>query len=116
MFPGGNDAEAFRNRKGYMSLNVQTVSDAKLKILDIVARWPGSCHDQTIFNNSRLKRRLEDGEFGRDILVGDSGYANTDYLVTPLLRINTPAENLFNESIIRTRNVVERQYGVWKRR
>ncbi|XP_072400497.1 uncharacterized protein [Diabrotica undecimpunctata] len=42
-----------------------------------------------------------------------------------LIRIDSPgglhdarteAENLYNESLIRTRNVVERQYGVWKRR
>ena len=36
--------------------------------------------------------------------------------MTKLLHVTTPAENLYNESIIRTRNVVERQYGVWKRR
>jgi hypothetical protein len=36
--------------------------------------------------------------------------------MTKLHEVHTPAENLYNESIIRTRNVVERQYGVWKRR
>jgi hypothetical protein len=29
---------------------------------------------------------------------------------------NNQAENLFNESLVRTRNVVERSYGVWKQR
>ncbi|GJQ87434.1 hypothetical protein Trydic_g10578 [Trypoxylus dichotomus] len=38
------------------------------------------------------------------------------YLMTKLQEARTAAENLYNESIIRTRNVVERQYGVWKRR
>lgn len=56
--PGGDDAEIFRTRKQFFGLNVQTVADSDLKIRDIVARWPGSCHDQTIFNNSRLKRRF----------------------------------------------------------
>jgi len=36
--------------------------------------------------------------------------------MTPLSRVTTLAESLFNESIIRTRNCVERKYGVWKRR
>ncbi|KAJ8909946.1 hypothetical protein NQ315_004013 [Exocentrus adspersus] len=48
MSPGGNEAERYRNRKGYFSWNVQTICDAQLKIMDIVVRWPGSSHDQTI--------------------------------------------------------------------
>ncbi|XP_071052448.1 putative nuclease HARBI1 isoform X2 [Onthophagus taurus] len=114
--PGGDQAENFRNRKGYFSFNVQTVSDANLKILDIVARWPGSTHDQTIFNNSSIRNRFEQGHFGNGILLGDSGYRNTNYLLTPLVAPRTEAERLYNEAQIRTRNVVERQYGVWKRR
>lgn len=114
--PGGDRAENFRNRKGWFSLNVQTIASANLKIISIVARWPGASHDQMIFNNSVIKMRLERGDFGDSIILGDSGYRNTNYLATPFLRCNTPEEQLFNESQIRTRNVVERKYGVWKRR
>lgn len=106
----------FRNRKGYFSINVQTICDAELRILDAVARWPGSTHDQRIFNNSRVMSRFEAGEFPNCIIVGDSGYENRPYLMTPLARVSTQAENLYNESQIRTRNVVERSYGVLKRR
>lgn len=95
-------------------MNVQTVVDSKLKIMDIVARWPGSCHDQTIFNNSRIKQRLVDREFGNNYILGDKGYENTN--LTPLHNPQTPGERLYNESQIRTRNVVERSYGVWKSR
>lgn len=114
--PGGHDAEIFRCRKSYFALNVQTVSDAKLKIRNIVVRWPGSTHDQTIFNNTLLKQAFENGNFGRYLLIGDSGYSLQPYLMTKLQETRTAAENLYNESIIRTRNTVERQYGVWKRR
>lgn len=114
--PGGADAEIYRCRKGYFALNVQTVSDASLRIRNIVCRWPGSTHDMTIFNNSSLKRSFETGRYGRYLLIGDSGYPVLPYLMTKLQEARTPAENLYNESLIRTRNVVERQYGVWKRR
>ncbi|KAJ8966923.1 hypothetical protein NQ317_002376 [Molorchus minor] len=36
--------------------------------------------------------------------------------VIPLRNVRNKAEALFNESQIRTRNVAERSYGVWKRR
>lgn len=114
--PGGDQAESYRNRKGWFSFNVQTVADAKLKIINIVARWPGSTHDQHIFNNSRLQMRLERGDFGNFFIIGDSGYRNTRYLPTPFLTVDSAAKNLYNESQIRTRNVVERSYGVLKRR
>lgn len=92
------------------------MSDSSLRIRNVVVRWPGSCHDQTIFNNSLLKREFEGGNYGRYILVGDSGYTLKPYLMTKLTETRNEAENLYNESLIRTRNVVERQYGVWKRR
>ncbi|KAF6207301.1 hypothetical protein GE061_018542 [Apolygus lucorum] len=60
--------------------------------------------------------RFEANAFDNHLLVADSGYANTSYLVTPPLQVTTRAEELFNESLIRTRNPVERPYGVWKRR
>ncbi|XP_024875235.1 putative nuclease HARBI1, partial [Temnothorax curvispinosus] len=34
---GGNDAEYFRNRKGYFSINVQAICNVNLQITDLVA-------------------------------------------------------------------------------
>lgn len=87
-----------------------------LRIQDIVVRWPGSTHDANIFRNSTIKQRFDDGEFKDSVLVGDSGYAVQHYVITPMLNPVTAAETLFNESQIRTRNPIERSYGVWKRR
>ncbi|KAB0793157.1 hypothetical protein PPYR_12777 [Photinus pyralis] len=56
---GGEDPEIFRNRKGYFSINVQMICDANLKIMNVVARWPGSSHDSTIFSNSRVRVNFE---------------------------------------------------------
>lgn len=114
--PGGEIPEEFRNRKGYFSFNVQTVCDPKLKIRDIVARWPGSTHDTTIYNNSVVKARLERGDFGNGIFICDSGYAPSQQLFPPFRNPATPAEQLYNEALIRTRNTVERQYGLLKAR
>nr|CAH7747071.1 unnamed protein product [Callosobruchus chinensis] len=114
--PGGANGEYFRNRKGYFSLNLQVVGDADLRIRDIVARWPGSTHDQTIFNNSSIKARFEANEFENAVLLGDSGYALKKYLITPIPNPTTEVEQVFNEAQIRSRNPIERLFGVLKRR
>jgi len=114
--PGGDNAEVYRNRKQYFSLNVQTICNAQLKFQNIVARWPGSAHDSTIFNNSKIRGRFERGEMGDSLLIGDSGYAIRPFLLTKFTSATTQDEQLYNESLIRTRNCIEQSFGVWKRR
>jgi hypothetical protein len=60
----------------YFSINEQFICNLHLGILDVVVRWPGSTHDATIFNNSRLKGKFEDNNYVNFVLLGDSGYAN----------------------------------------
>ncbi|KOB56305.1 Uncharacterized protein OBRU01_23435 [Operophtera brumata] len=91
------------------------VSNATLEIMDIVAHWRGSTHDSRIFNECRLKQRFEQSE-SKGRLLGDSGYACTSYLFTPVLNPNPQKEEMYNWAHIRTRNSVERCFGVWKQR
>ncbi|KAK4887402.1 hypothetical protein RN001_003673 [Aquatica leii] len=113
--PGGDNAENFRNRKGYFSLNVQAICDSKTCFVDVVARWPRAVHDTHIFNNSAIMM-FESGEMGSHLLLGDSGYPLRSYLLTPIDEPRTEAETVYNEAHIRTRNVIERTFGIWKRR
>lgn len=114
--PGGDNAEIYRNRKGFFSFNVQAICDAKCTFQDVVCRWPGASHDSHIFANSQIRAKFERGDFGESVLVGDSGYGIKKYLITPLANPQTRGEQLFNESLIRTRNCIERKFGQWKRR
>lgn len=113
--PGGDDAEIYRNRKGYFSINVQLVSDRNNYISDVVARWPGSVHDSTIFDNSRLRAELETRPV-EGYLIGDGGYACRRYLLTPLSNPVTNAEKAYNTAQIASRNCIERTNGILKRR
>ena len=106
---GGEDEDVYINRKGFRSLNVQVVCDAKGIIRNVVARWPGSCHDSRIFQESSLYQTCERGIVG--ILLGDNGYPCFPYLLTPLLNPATPAERRYNTSHKRTRRIVESKFG-----
>ncbi|CAH1987017.1 unnamed protein product [Acanthoscelides obtectus] len=114
--PGGDHAEYYRNRKSFMSISCQGICNANLEFTDVVARWPGSTHDQTIFDNSLQRARFENNEYGDSILLCGSAYASKKYLMTPLANPARPEEILYNESQIRSRNPIERIFGVWKRR
>lgn len=104
-------------------MNVQAVCDANLKFQNVVARWAGSTHDQTIFGHSTLHEQLSAGQFGECVLIGDCGYANTSFLCTPYSRRERPnpqdysaADHEYQRAILTTRNTVERAFGLLKRR
>lgn len=113
--PGGATSEVYRNRKGYFSINIQAVTGPNLEFYDLVARWPGSTHDSFIYNSSAIKQRLNTGVL-KGIILGDSGYAVSNVLLTPFLSPNSTGQENYNRSQIKTRNTVERCFGIWKRR
>ena len=103
--------------KGYHAINVMAVCDADLKFTNLVAKWHGSAHDSAVFNSSMLQVHLETTE-REGWLLGDRGYGIQPYLMTPLIpeKVSTQAEENYQRSHTKTRNVVERSFGVLKQR
>ena len=67
--PSSNE-EAYVNRKGVHTINVQAVCDANMRLLDIVAKWPGSTHDSFIWRSSNLHQLFEYGHLQGGWLLG----------------------------------------------
>ncbi|KAK4329427.1 hypothetical protein Pmani_000185 [Petrolisthes manimaculis] len=111
-------AAEYVNRKRYHSINTLIVFDAKYKVIDIVANWPGSAHDARILNERGLNRFV----FGRGIvpdechLLGDSGYPSKKWLLTPYIRPQPGPQSNYNRCHKKTRSVVERGIAKLKRR
>ena len=120
--PKVDDVGLYLCHKGFTSINVQVVCGPDMRICHIVSRWPGSTHDSRIFDWSSIKeymieQRTPHGQLPPDSkLLGDGGYACMPYLFTPLRAPQTRPEIRYNFAHSRTRTVVERVFGVLKRR
>ncbi|KAI4455139.1 hypothetical protein MML48_9g00015657 [Holotrichia oblita] len=122
-----------------LGLSQSSICDSNLKIRNVCARFPGSTHDNYIWNHSNILRLLQNlnqhrrgtyyllGSFllGYKVqsnirtngITGDSGYALRPWLLTPLANAepNTP-QGAYNERHMSTRSVIERCNGVLKLR
>jgi hypothetical protein len=92
---GVAESEVYRNRKGFFSINVQLVCGADMRILNVVARWPGSTHDNRILENSRIYQRLMDGQL-QGIILADGGYGSKRLVCTSFPNYAAVAKNLFS--------------------
>jgi hypothetical protein len=117
---------AFRNRKGYISQNVLAACDFDMVFCYILAGWEGSTHDGRVFAEA-LKCNFPrvDGKF----YLADAGYSLTRDTITPYRGVRyhlkewssgnqKPAtkEELFNLRHASLRNVIERVFGVFKKK
>jgi hypothetical protein len=103
------------NRKNRHSINVQAVVDSRLEFINIVVKYPGRVHDSFIWNNCGLKLYFDNNNMN-GWLLGDSGYPLERNLMTPFLNPQTNGQMRYNDSHIKTRNVIERAFGVLKMR
>jgi hypothetical protein len=120
------DQKPFRNRKGFISQNVLAVVNFDMTFSYILAGWEGSAHDGRVLNDA-LTKGLH--LFPSKFYLGDAGYALTPYCLTPYrgtryhlkewkagnLRPQNK-EELFNLRHSSLRNVIERVFGVVKKR
>ncbi|KAJ1157339.1 hypothetical protein NDU88_010053 [Pleurodeles waltl] len=108
--------QVYRNRKSYHSMNVQMVCLADQYISQVNAMFPGSVHDAYILRNSSIPDMMGQLQRHHVWLLGDSGYPNLSWLLTPARNPRTRAEERYNEAHGRTRRVIERTFGHLKAR
>jgi hypothetical protein len=83
--PPKNDKLSFLNRHHSTSINVLAVAGPDLSFYFVDASAPGRSHDSKVLKESALWTAMEAGErpFPGGVLLGDSGFALRDWLVTP---------------------------------
>ncbi|KAJ1151740.1 hypothetical protein NDU88_004520 [Pleurodeles waltl] len=114
LVPPHRSEQVYRNRKSYHSINVQMVCLANQYISHVNAMFPGSVHDAYILQNSSIPYVMGQLQRLRVWLLGDSGYPNLSWLLTPVRNPRTRAEERYNEAHGRTRRVIKRTFGLLK--
>ncbi|XP_051167759.1 putative nuclease HARBI1 [Leptopilina boulardi] len=114
--------ESYVNRKGFHSLLLQGICDARMRFIDIYTGICGSVHDARVWTMSDISEAIEENieEFcprGSHI-IGDSAYGIKPYLMTPYKDrgFMTPAQRNFNRILSRERVVIERAFCLLKGR
>ncbi|KAM9320388.1 putative nuclease HARBI1 [Gastrophryne carolinensis] len=110
------DQYLFRHRNMGHCIKVQCVAGPSLRFFSALAGYPGSTRDAIILRNSSLFDRFESGELSDGWLLGDSAYPLLPWLMTPILRPQTPAHAAYNQAHAKTRAVVEQAIGLLKTR
>ncbi|XP_053571773.1 putative nuclease HARBI1 [Bombina bombina] len=101
--PKGRE-EPYHDRKHNHSLNIQVISDAKLRIINI----PGATHDSFILRNSTIHNMFQDQQMPEEIQA-----IHVPWLFITVLNPTTPAQVRYNEAHT---SVIERTFGVLKSR
>ena len=124
--PAG-ESMPWRNRKGALTQNVLAVCGFDMLFHYVLPGWEGSAHDarvlQDAINNQGFT--IPEGKY----YLADAGYSNCDFLLIPYVGVRyhlkeqigagkkpENAKELFNLRHSQLRNVIERIFGVLKRR
>ena len=117
--PPSEDEISFLNRHHQHSINALAVAGPDLSIFYLKVNQPGRCHDSNVLRSSSLWAQFEINgirPFEGAVLLGDSAYPLRPWLMTPYPGDPDGAKGRFNMAHIKTRNVVERTFGVLKNR
>ncbi|CAG4984828.1 unnamed protein product [Parnassius apollo] len=99
-------------RKGYHSLNVQIVCNSNLKTTNVNPKFDGAnlIHSRM---ETFMRKLHQNGE--QVWLLGDSGYPQRPWLMTPILNaVPGSVEDTYTQRHVQARNCIERCFGLLK--
>ncbi|XP_073055113.1 uncharacterized protein [Primulina eburnea] len=122
------DKGKYRTRKGTIAVNVLGVCDRDMNFIYALCGWEGSAADARVLRDALSRDdglKVERGSY----YLCDNGYANVQGFLTPYRRVpyhrdswgnrtNAPQnyKELFNWRHSKARNVIERAFGLLKKR
>jgi hypothetical protein len=114
-----HDPFSYYNRKGFHSTHLQVIVDSDALIWDYDWGMAGSCHDFTVFQQSKEGRKIMRGDYGNYKVIGDAAYLCRPWAWVPFKgsAVELPPFKLhWNFCQSSTRMSVERALGILKGR
>ncbi|XP_067215666.1 uncharacterized protein [Linepithema humile] len=111
--------EAYINRKGYHSIQLQVICDHELKFTHVYAGQVGSVHDMRVFRLSGFENLCTEQHFSENShLLGDAAYSIQKCIMVPFKDNGhlTNAQITYNTRLSQARMMIERAIGLLKGR
>ena len=124
---GGYKQQApWRGGKGILTQNVLAAVNFNINFVYVLARWEGTAHNCKVINSAKKKGfKAPQGRY----YLANAGYSNTSITLVPYRGVQyhlckqaqanmrpQNAKELFNLRHAGLRNVIERTFGIFKRR
>jgi len=115
------DGEEYYTRKQQYAVSAMVVCDDYKRIRYLNVGWPGSVHDQRIYQNSKINRQPQLFFSSQEYLLGDSAFTNNAWTVAAYKKFGgqvvlAPGQIFFNDLLSAARCKVEHTIGIWKAR
>ncbi|KAJ9558021.1 hypothetical protein OSB04_012635 [Centaurea solstitialis] len=123
-----SDKPRYRTRKGHIATNVLGVCTRDLKFVYVLAGWEGSATDSRVLRDAVTRQNGLKVTLGNYYLA-DAGYINGEGFLAPYRgtryhlrewedasRAPTTKEEYFNMKHSHARNIIERCFGIMKKR
>ena len=118
--PEKPDAPDYLGRKFGYSISTLVVCEDKQRIRYYLSGWPGSAHDNRIFDMSMLGRSPKDFFDDKQYIVGDSAYTPSVTIIPAFKKMPNKEmpreEELFNRKLARLHIISEHTIGILKAR
>lgn len=116
-----NNLNAYYNLKKFHSVILQEVCREDLRFTDVCVGSPGRMHDARVLRNSDMWKSSIDTckcQEGRFHILGGAADPLSNWLLTPYRNngILTIQQRHYNTALSRRRQVIERAFGMLKRR
>ncbi|KAI4464269.1 hypothetical protein MML48_3g00005519 [Holotrichia oblita] len=117
--PKPMNGNSYYNRKGYHSIVIQAICDAKMYFLDIFVGWPGSVSDSRVWRNSPIYEKLTNepaSVIPGSHLLGDKAYPLSTFLMVSFKNNGHLSDNQkkINRILCKTRVIIEQAFAQLK--